>query len=142
MEVKINQQITYFRKQMNITQDELANRLGVTNQAVSKWENNICCPDIQLLPKIAELFNVSIDTLFGKESDAKQEDFIALLKKSLTYFSEENKGNPAYKAAALLHILILSESISNSVGFEEAWSISRNPNGVIPLIMSRILPQQ
>ncbi len=120
MEIKINEQITFFRKQMNITQDDLAAQLGVTNQAVSKWENNICCPDIQLLPKIAELFNISIDTLFGKEIAVKQEDFITQLKKSFGTFSDKDKGNMAFKAAAILHMLILSDCINPSFNSEEA----------------------
>ncbi len=98
----------------------MAAQLGVTNQAVSKWENNICCPDIQLLPKIAELFNISIDTLFGKESAVKQEDFITQLKKSFGTFSNKDKGNTAFKAAAILHMLILSYCINPSFNSEEA----------------------
>lgn len=63
--IKINEQIAFLRKQKGLTQEELANVLGVTNQAVSKWESAQCCPDIQLLPDIAKLFGVSIDVLFS-----------------------------------------------------------------------------
>ena len=63
--IKINEQIAFLRKQKGLTQEELANALGVTNQAVSKWESAQCCPDIQLLPDIAKLFGVSIDVLFS-----------------------------------------------------------------------------
>lgn len=62
---ELNKNISALRKKKGITQEELAERLGVTAQAVSKWENEISCPDIQLLPKIAELFDVSIDELMG-----------------------------------------------------------------------------
>lgn len=65
--------IASLRKQHNITQEILAQKLGVTNQAVSKWESDICCPDVTLLPKIADIFDVSIDTLFGKTSAKPQE---------------------------------------------------------------------
>lgn len=61
----INRQIAHLRKINNITQAELAGHLGVSNQAVSKWESGQSCPDIQLIPKIAEYFNVSCDSLFG-----------------------------------------------------------------------------
>ena len=63
--IKINEQIAFLRKQKGLTQEELANALGVTNQAVSKWESAQCCPDIQLLPLIADYFGVSIDELMG-----------------------------------------------------------------------------
>ena len=58
---KIHEQIALLRKQKGITQKELANALGVTNQAVSKWESAQCCPDIQLLPAIAALFDVTVN---------------------------------------------------------------------------------
>lgn len=58
--------ISYLRKQNEMTQEMLASKLGVSNQAVSKWEADQCCPDISLLPKLADTFNVSIDRLFGR----------------------------------------------------------------------------
>lgn len=118
---KINEQITFLRKQMNITQDELANKLGVTNQAVSKWENNICCPDIQLLPKIAELFGVSIDSLFGNNSVLKKDDILSQLKESYKALPKEEKADFVFKAAASLHILILSDYVgAPPIKFNEA----------------------
>lgn len=60
--------ISYHRKRMNITQEALAQKLSVTNQAVSKWESGQACPDIQLLPKLADIFEITIDTLFGRAS--------------------------------------------------------------------------
>ncbi len=62
----LGNKITHYRKSMNITQDALAQQLGVTNQAVSKWESDLCCPDVMLLPKIADIFRVSIDELFDR----------------------------------------------------------------------------
>lgn len=51
--MKIQEQIAFLRKQNAMTQEELAKALGVTNQAVSKWESGQCCPDIGLLPNLA-----------------------------------------------------------------------------------------
>jgi len=65
MEQTIGKRIMTLRKSRGMTQDQLAEKLGVSPQAVSKWENDISCPDINLLPKLAELFRVSIDSLFG-----------------------------------------------------------------------------
>lgn len=65
MSMKINEQILALRKQKQVTQEEVAVALGVTNQAVSKWESGQCCPDIQLLADMANYFEVSIDELMG-----------------------------------------------------------------------------
>ena len=53
------------RKAAGMTQDALAEKLGITFQAVSKWENGLAMPDITLLPQIAAIFGISIDSLFG-----------------------------------------------------------------------------
>ena len=62
--VNIGKNIKRLRRERMITQMELAETLGVTAQAVSKWETKANSPDIALIPKIAELFDVSIDELF------------------------------------------------------------------------------
>ncbi len=60
--------IAQYRKQLGLTQEALAIQLGVTNQAVSKWESDVCYPDIALLPKLADIYGVSLDVLFGREA--------------------------------------------------------------------------
>lgn len=65
--LKLNDTICFYRKKQGLTQEELAVKLGVTNQSVSKWESSQCCPDISLIPKLADIFGISIDELFGKE---------------------------------------------------------------------------
>ena len=57
------------RRRDGRTQEELAQVLDVTPQAVSRWEKNICYPDMTLLPSIANHFGVSIDELFGYRND-------------------------------------------------------------------------
>ena len=64
--LKLNDTICFYRKKQGLTQEDLAGKLGVTNQSVSKWESAQCCPDISLIPKLADIFDVSIDELFGK----------------------------------------------------------------------------
>ena len=56
------------RRSKNMTQDDVAEKLGVTPQAVSKWENDASCPDISLLPTIASLYDTTIDELLSKEA--------------------------------------------------------------------------
>lgn len=68
MELSIGKRIAELRKARGTTQDELAEALNVSPQAVSKWENDLSCPDISLLPKLADLFDVSIDELFSRNT--------------------------------------------------------------------------
>lgn len=67
MEQTLGKRIVQNRKSKSMTQDQLAEKLGVTAQAVSKWENDQSCPDIAMLPKLAQIFGISIDELLGAE---------------------------------------------------------------------------
>lgn len=62
--IKLGEKIKTLRKQKNISQEGLANYLGVTFQAVSKWETEAAMPDVALIPAIASFFGVSTDELF------------------------------------------------------------------------------
>ncbi len=64
MEISVCESIKNLRKKYNISQETLADSLGITVQAISKWETGKAYPNIVLLPKIADYFHVSIDTLF------------------------------------------------------------------------------
>lgn len=66
-EETLGRRIAAHRKNLSLTQDALAERLGVTAQAVSKWENDQSCPDISMLPRLAEIFGITIDALLGVE---------------------------------------------------------------------------
>ena len=67
--LKLYDTISFYRKKQGLTQEELAKKLGVTNQSVSKWESAQCCPDISLLPMLANIFEISIDELFGRKNE-------------------------------------------------------------------------
>ena len=69
MEETLGKRIVTNRKRLGLTQDQLAERLGVTAQAVSKWENDQSCPDITMLPKLAEIFGTTTDALLGLSND-------------------------------------------------------------------------
>ena len=66
----IGEQITRYRKALNMTQEELGKAAGVSTQAVSRWENG-GAPDVALLPAIADKLGVTIDALFGREGGEK-----------------------------------------------------------------------
>ncbi len=61
---RLGDNIAYLRRTTGMTQEMLAYRLGVSSQAVSKWERQLSCPDVSLLPMIADVFEVTIDELF------------------------------------------------------------------------------
>lgn len=65
--------ISKYRKKSGLSQVELAEKLGLTYQAISKWETAKCAPDISLLPMMAELFECSIDDLFSYIPKVKRE---------------------------------------------------------------------
>ena len=69
MELTHGKRISCYRKQKNMTQEDLAQKLGVTSQAVSKWETDGACPDISLLPQLTRLLGVSVDTLLSGEPE-------------------------------------------------------------------------
>lgn len=74
MKNSIGQNIKRLRKAFNYTQEELAERINVTAQAISKWENEMGMPDISQLIPLATVFGVSTDTILGMESiDGKNE---------------------------------------------------------------------
>ena len=66
--MKIGENIRSLRQRKGLTQEQVAQQLGVTYQAVSKWENGTNTPDIALLPEIAALFGVTIDALFNQDA--------------------------------------------------------------------------
>ena len=71
MEQTLGKRIAGHRKRLNMTQDLLAEQLGITAQAVSKWENDLSCPDIATLPRLAEIFGITTDELLGREAPTK-----------------------------------------------------------------------
>lgn len=96
----IGETIIVLRKKSGMTQEALASTIGIAPQTVSKWENNISLPDITLLPVIADIFDVSIDTLFGRgvpESFSAEQvldiSCQSLLKNMAAYFQAGNE-NP------------------------------------------------
>ena len=66
-QVKIGKFIKEKRNERNITQSELAEKLNVTDRAISKWENGICMPDSGIIPELCKILNITINDLFSAE---------------------------------------------------------------------------
>ena len=67
MEMTLGNRIGFLRREKGLKQEELAERMGVSPQAVSKWENDLNCPDIALLPQLAKTLGVTVDHLLTGE---------------------------------------------------------------------------
>ena len=63
----MGEMIAELRKEKGMTQRDLAEKLNVSDKAVSKWERNVACPDIQNIPKLAEILGVSVDELVNAQ---------------------------------------------------------------------------
>ncbi|MGN1345863.1 MAG: helix-turn-helix transcriptional regulator [Eubacteriales bacterium] len=91
MQMKIGEQIREFRRRDGRTQEALAEAVGVTPQAVSRWESGGSYPDMEILPSIANYFGVSIDELFGytNHREKKIDDILARIEA----YDIKNQGN-------------------------------------------------
>ena len=94
--------ILKYRKKNGLSQEELANKLGVTFQAVSKWELAKSAPDISFLPTMADVFECSIDDLFSYMPKCKREDFNILPGDSVPTNSANPDGTQKLSHAAVM----------------------------------------
>lgn len=125
--MKLNEQIGTYRRQKGMTQEELAGKLGVTGQAVSKWESGQCCPDVALLPTLADIFGVTIDTLMGREAP---DSFAGLYANTKAYFSavsEEELHRDAFRLSILLHESLCTNGFRRTVPFQPDHGMEIRP---------------
>lgn len=93
MRLPISRVIKRLRKEKNITQEELAKVLNVTYQSVSRWENDLAYPDVELIPLIANYFGVTTDVLFGTDettADYKRQEYLKLIEEQDNINCEED----------------------------------------------------
>lgn len=102
MQVKMGSKIKELRKRDGRKQEDLANILGVTCQAVSRWEANGGYPDMEMIPAIANYFNVSIDELFGysKDREEKLKTILANAEKAISEQGDMTECVEMLRAAA------------------------------------------
>ncbi|MBR5767614.1 MAG: helix-turn-helix transcriptional regulator, partial [Clostridia bacterium] len=86
MNIKLSEQLKKLRREKGNTQEDLANHLGISTQAVSKWEREEGYPDITLLPAIASYYNVSVDDLLGVGKIEKEKKLNAYRDKNAELF--------------------------------------------------------
>ena len=87
--IKLGEKIKILRRKKNISQEILANYLGVSFQAVSKWETEVAMPDVAMIPAIASFFGVSIDELFDFNVYAVEKNVAAIVDEHSKYWDTD-----------------------------------------------------
>ncbi|MBQ6841160.1 MAG: helix-turn-helix transcriptional regulator [Bacilli bacterium] len=113
--MNLGEKILEYRKKANLSQEDLAEKVGVTRQTISKWELNITCPDINQANKMCKIFNVSLDALTNN---------LILAKMDL----QEKQGNKRFKVMicifAIVFVLFIIETTAISFFY---LGINKNP---------------
>lgn len=106
---RIGKFISLCRNKKNLTQSELANKLGITDKAVSKWENGRCLPDLSLMNPLCEELGITINDLINgeyiEEKELKEKSEI-ILNKTITYIDETTKKKQ--KKLCIFFIIIIT----------------------------------
>lgn len=114
MKLSIGENIRNYRKKNDLTQEALADRLGVTYQSVSRWEKGATYPDLELLPAISEMLGISVDELLGMPSIEKE-------KKAKEAFDELRREcmKKDYDAGHIVEVI--RDIRRNYMNTDEAW---------------------
>lgn len=123
---KIGKFIAYCRKNKNLTQQQLAEKIGVSNRSVSKWENGKCMPDLSLFKPLCELLDITINELLSGEK-IENNDYTNKLEnnilKTIEYSNSKNKkiNNTLGIGLLLFGFLIIITAIA-IFPIESSWS--------------------
>ncbi len=138
MEYSLGRKIAELRRKANLTQEALAEKMGVSAQAVSKWENDQSCPDIMLLKDLAKTFSVTVDELLSSEEETKS--VVALVSEEKRKSPDEmifkvvmqsNDGDSIRVNLPLAMISALSKSGMLNVGFSTGdGEMTKNLNSI------------
>lgn len=83
----LGETISSLRKEKNMTQMNLAEKMNITDKAVSKWERDLSCPDINSIPRLAEVLGVSVEELVSKKAASvgkeKAEEIISIILRAI-----------------------------------------------------------
>lgn len=91
MDISIGKSIKELRKERHMTQEQLSDLVGVSFQAVSKWENGIALPDITLVPRLAQIFGVTTDELFAYNQKEIRDEIEQCVRDARKYIENDHK---------------------------------------------------
>lgn len=126
MKIKIGEKIRLLRKKNDITQDRLAEYLGVTPQSISRWESETCYPDIETLPAIADFFDVNTDELLCIDQSKKNTE----IKKFIEEANKVQLKGHFQKGVDIYRKALKKYPSSFQLQIELACSIGAIDNGV------------
>lgn len=126
-----------YRLLKNLTQEDVAEYLGITAQSVSKWERGESYPDISFLPALANIFETSVDLLIGMDTIRAEETRYNIHKKAVAYqrCGDYNSAEQTYRDA----LLIYPNKPGMILGLASTLALKGNTNEAIEL-MERGLP--
>lgn len=117
--MEFSNRLYQLRKQKGMSQEELANRLNVSRQTISKWEVGDSTPDMEKLAAISDLFEVSLDQLvMGKEPVTEKSEFLNNMKEKVLTEDNKKKTKRGLKVAGIiLLVLVAIDAISMIIYF-------------------------
>ena len=130
--MNIGNKIHELRERRGITQEQLSAALGVSPQAVSKCETSQCCPDISLMPEIADYFGVTTDELFGHDvKEDEPADAVGAVRKAMGSLPEKEAYDCALKLAFVTHASLISRLMADegNPGFDPESAIDHAERG-------------
>ncbi len=139
MKLSIGENIRRLRRQRDITQEQLAERLGVTYQSVSRWENGNAYPDMELLPAISDIFSVSIDELLGipeAEKEKRAQELCEEYSRIQNMDFPKDKENERYERLAEIIVSLRRDY----AGCDSVWKFWLNSFDWL-LMDKRLLPE-
>ncbi len=117
MKLCLGENIRKYRKEAGLTQEQLAERLGVSYQSVSRWENGSTYPDMELLPAIAAFFSASVDELLGMPKEKKEK----LAMEAFTRLAEVSVQKPVDTEKMVRLIQDIRQNYLGSRNFCHFW---------------------
>ena len=110
----LGEKLNLMRKNSGFTQEEIAVRLGVSPQAVSKWENDLSCPDIMLLPEIAKLYGKTVDELLSTDDfNVKAGNIEDKITEQNAAIKEDNLRKKSNNGKMFLKVNVISQNGDN-----------------------------
>ena len=137
-QIKIGKFIQEKRKEKNITQSELAEKLNITDRAISKWENGICMPDVGTIPELCQILDITINDLFSSEVvDMKENEKI--LEQNLLEMTRQKEERDKQLLTLEIFIGIVSTVVLlGSILLVGMLELSKLPAAIIIIISSII----